>query len=170
MPVPFPSRWPAAVAGLALAVGLAAAQPPPRPAAQPPALGDSLDRLLDHKPAAAADGDGPLARLQKERFNTRLKLVQAQVQLYRTGALSVPELVDGVNRLAQSGIELEAAPAGRIKWHELRVDLLRHHEQQAEQAVRAGTTNQISLLTARAARLEAEIELQKAKDAGAGGK
>jgi hypothetical protein len=158
MSAPFFTRWPAAAAGLLLAAALAPARPPAD-------LDGDLKTITDLKPVAAADGDAALLKLQKERFNTRLKLAQTQVRLYRAGASAIVELVDAVNRLAQCGIELEAVPADRLKWHQLRVNLLKAYEDQAEQAVKAGTSTEIHLLNARATRLDAEIELQKLKDA-----
>jgi hypothetical protein len=118
-------------------------------------------------PAAATAGDTPLKKLQKERFNERLKAAEKINAALRSGQVTGADF-DGYVRLlltlADNGAELEGKPADRVKWLELRIEVLKRAEKIASDRTAAGSEPAQVLHLAKAARLDAEIDLLKLKE------
>jgi hypothetical protein len=143
------------------------------PAQQPAARDDvppDVSKLLDVKPFAVGDADGPLLKLQKERFNARLEAARLQAQAVRVGALNTQQLNDLLAVLASNAVDVEQQPEAKVKWMELRVTVLKIQEAMALKRVEAGAENASASLLARAARIDAEIDLLKLKESLKGDK
>jgi hypothetical protein len=149
------------LAVLLLAPGIATAQPPKQDEASP------LPRILALKPVAASEDDSPIRKLQKERFNARLAAAQMQYQRLQIGAVTsdgLRQLPGLVARMAEDRADLELNPADRVKWLELRVEVLREYERIARRRVEAGTSNPDEVSLATAARADAEIDLLRLQE------
>ena len=77
--------------------------------------------------------------------------------------------------LASNAADVEPKADAKVKWMELRVEVLKSQEAMARARVEAGAENASATLLAKAARLDAEIDLLKLKeslkaDKGGGGK
>ena len=131
--------------------------------AQPPAKADPAGsitaRVLELKPAAADATDPPIRKLQKERYNARLEAAQGLAKSARAGATSAGELTGLVMVLAENAADLEENPAGRVKWLQLRVDLLKEQERAMKAQAKAGAARVGEASLATAARADAEIDL-----------
>jgi hypothetical protein len=131
--------------------------------AQPPAGKDDarsvLTRVLDLKPAPADPNDAPIRKLRKERYNARLEATKALAQTVKAGATAPNELTGLVMVLAENAADLEDDPAGRVRWLQLRVDVLREQERLARRRVKAAATFAGEAALATAARADAEIDL-----------
>ena len=153
----FPSlKW--CVAALVLTAVAAAAQPPG---------GESkpiLDRILEMKPVPPGESDTPLRKLQRERFNARLAAVQTQAKAVQAGAAAPQDLAALVSQLVADGADLEAKPADRVKWLEMRVDALREYEKLAKTRGEVGGISPVLVNLAVAARADAEIDLLRLKE------
>ncbi len=129
---------------------------------QPPAPKEKASvavRIIEMKEAPADAADNPLRVLQKERFNARLHVAQSAARAVQASVAPVTELVGPVNILALNGADLEDRVEGRVKWLQLRVDVLKEAEQdtQLKQKGPAMSLSEINII--RANRADAEIDL-----------
>ena len=140
--------------------------------AAPPAADTSpaLSKLLDMKPFPVADSDAPLLKLQKERFNARLEAARLQAQAVRAGSFNTQQLNDLLAVLASNAVDVAEKPDDKVRWMEMRVEVLRSQEAIARKRAEAGAENAAASLLAKAARIDAEIDLLKLKDSLPGGK
>jgi hypothetical protein len=147
----------------------------PSPAAgQPPAArGDTtpqISKLLDMKPFPVGDSDGPLLKLQKERFNARLEAARLNAKAVQAGAMNTNQFNELLAVLASNAADVEPKPEGKVKWMELRVDVLKSQEAMARKRAEVGVENASASLLAKAARIDAEIDLLKLKESLKGDK
>jgi len=161
-----PLRPLAVVAGLLAPAAPGLAQQP-APKSDP---ASDLTKLLAIKPFEVGDSDAPLLKLQKERFNARLEAARLQVQAVRVGALNTQQLSELLAVLASNAVDVEQKPADKVKWMEMRVGLLKGQEEMARRRVEAGAENASASLLAKAARIDAEIDLLKLKESLKGDK
>ncbi|MDB5309522.1 MAG: hypothetical protein JWO38_3724 [Gemmataceae bacterium] len=157
MRAPFPRCWPVALV-------LAATPVATLPAADPDDSRPVIVRIGDLKPAPADRADRPIRKLQKERFNARLAAAQLQAKAVQAGTGSARDVTILIVRLAENGADLEDRPADRVKWFQMRVDVLRDQEQLEEQRAKAGASPPTDANLATATRADAEIDLLKLKD------
>lgn len=146
----------------ALTAVVLALSPAPQAARDTP---PEVAKLLMLKPFPAAEADGALLKLQKERFNARLEAAQLQLQAVRAGALNAQQLNELLAVLASNAADVEPKAENKVKWMEMRVEVLKSQEAIARARVEAGAENPSASLLAKAARLDAEIDLLKLKDA-----
>ncbi len=148
----FPSlKW--CAAALVLTAIPASAQPP---------TGETkpiLDRILGMKPVPPGESDTPLRKLQCERFNARLAAAQTQARAVQAGAAAPQDLADVVMQVVADGADMEAKPADRVMWLEMRVDALREYEKLAKVRGETGLVSPVLVNLAIAARADAEINL-----------
>ena len=126
-----------------------------------------LNRIERMKPVAVEAADSPRRKLQKERYNERLAGVQKWLGSYGPGMCEQPPrlpLVDLLSQLGLDGAALEATPAGRVKQYEFRVAALRDMERLFEALIKIGVNRPQDLNYARAARIDAQIELIRLRD------
>jgi hypothetical protein len=150
----------AVIAAVLASAALTAGQPPATKA-EP---NSALEKLLTAKPFPVGSDDSPLVTLQKERFNTRLEVAKIQARAFRAGALGTRDFNDVLAVLAANGAEVEQKPEDKLKWLELRVEVLRGQEELARRQAKAGPLNAADYLQAKAARLDAEIDLFKMRE------
>jgi hypothetical protein len=127
-----------------------------------------LDRIERMKPVAVEAADSPLRKLQKQRYNERLAGVQKWLGSYRQRNCERPPILPLVDLLSQLGLDgaaLEATPAGRVKQYEFRAALLRDVESFIQGLLEVGQNRPQDLNYARAARIDAQIELIRLRDA-----
>jgi hypothetical protein len=165
MPTLFPTCWPAALVLAVITVPAPSAAADGRVETRP-----VLDRVAGMKPVPTNSSDSQLRKLEKERFNARLAAAQVQVQAVQAGTGSIHDLSPLILRLAENGADLEEKPADRVKWFQMRVDILREQEQIALERFKAGASPVTSVHLATAARADAEIDLLKLKESLKGGK
>lgn len=139
---------------LVVCLALSAAQPPAKDAPR-----SVLARLAELKPAAADANDHPIRKLQKERYNARLEAAKLAAQAAQAGATTRGESTGLLMALTENAADLEDDPAGRVKWMQMRVDLLKEQEALAKERVKAGASQAAEGLAATAARADAEIDL-----------
>jgi hypothetical protein len=147
--------------------------PAPGFAQQPGQKADTapdLSKLLDIKPFPVGDSDAPLLKLQKERFNARLEAARLQLQAVRAGALNTQQFNDLLTMLATNAVEVERKPEDKVRWLQMRVDVLKSQEAIARKRTEAGVENASATLLAKAARIDAEIDLLKLKESMKGDK
>lgn len=129
---------------------------PPSPKADTQSV---FARLLDLKPAASGPTDTPLRKLQKERFNARLDALRVRARAVQSGAIAQGELTHLMVVLAENGADLEDQPEHRLKWFQIRVDVLKEQEELTRQQAEATGTMLGEVSLAIAARADAEIDL-----------
>ena len=67
-------------------------------------------------------------------------------------------------------MDVEQKPADKVKWLQMRVDVLKGQEDIARRRTEAGVENASASLLAKAARIDAEIDLLKLKESLKGDK
>lgn len=137
--------------------------------AQQPQKGDApkLDPFVA-KAIEPADGDSPLRKLQKERVRERalaLDALRRQTEIGRVDGNTFADITRLQSTIAENLAEMMDAPADRIKCFEMRLDALRAYEKLTKERVAAGTEPERVMRLATAARIDAEIDLLKLKDA-----
>ena len=140
---------------------------------QPAARGDTsqeISKLLDMKPFPVGDSDAPLLKLQKERFNARLEAARLYAQAVQAGAMNTQQFYELLAVLASNAVDVEPKPEQKVKWMELRVDVLRSQEAMARKRAEVGAENASASLLAKAARIDAEIDLLRLKESLKGDK
>jgi hypothetical protein len=144
----------------ALAVAMMIAQPAPK------VPGFKLDPVFAEaiKPDPK---DPPLRKLQKERCRERATAVAMIREVIGIGNYNPDYFNDYVKlqtTLWENVAELTNTAADRVKCYELRFEAVKSLEESVRTRVAAGTEPPQSLNIARAARIDAEIDLLKLKD------
>jgi outer membrane protein TolC len=112
----------------------------------------------------AADAkDSKVKELLKERLATLRKLVHAVTADYVKGQVSFDRVQQATRALLDAELEQCESDKERIKVLEKIVTLAKESEKSAEQRYKTGNAAQSDVLMATAARLEAEIALERAK-------
>jgi hypothetical protein len=120
---------------------------------------DALDRM---EPVVVEAADSPLLKLQKQRFNERLRGIQKWLRIDRIpncDPLPLEPLLDLLSQLAADGAALEGTPAGRQRWYDFRVVAHRDLERLFQTLADLGTVRPQAVNLARAARIDAQIDL-----------
>jgi hypothetical protein len=129
---------------------------------QPPAPKEKpsvATRIIEMKEAPAGPADTPLRVLQKERFNARLHVAQSAARAVQASVAPVTELAGPVSILALNGADLEDRAEGRVKWFQLRVDVLKDAEQDSQVKLKGPAMSLTEINLIRANRADAEIDL-----------
>jgi hypothetical protein len=131
---------------------------------------DPEDALLGKLEPFIANGikpepsDSPLRKLQKERCRQRaiaLAKYQTLMEIGKSDPSDNAEKLRVSTALAENLLDVFDKPADKLKCYEMRVDALKGMEKFAAQRVEMGTEPSQSLNIAKAARIDAEIELLK---------
>ena len=126
-----------------------------------------LERFqLKLKPSKVESTDGELTKLQKERYNAALEVVELHLLRIEMGRDSVAGVGLAVDRLIQSGVELDSAAKDRQELLEEAVRFSKHVEEVVNRQYNAGFVTKSDLALSRYARLNAEIRLLKEKENG----
>jgi hypothetical protein len=141
----------------------AAQQPPPAQDDEPPVV-KKLRVLVKAKPLESAKDEDELRKLQKARYNSAVRGLGMKLQEFEAGRGTVEALVGSFRKVHDSKLELSPEPADQIGVREMRVELAKEVEKMVEVKIAEGILQGSGLLEdVRYARLEAEIQLLKAK-------
>src|SRR5207253_2360005 len=117
-----------------------------------------------NRPAGPADQkDSRLSQLLKERLAALRALAEMATNDYRTGKVSFDRVQQAVGAVLRAELELSESDKERVTILEKMVTQAKGYEDSALERYRAGAVSQSEVLMARAARLEAEIALERMK-------
>ncbi len=114
----------------------------------------------------AAPGDDELRKLLIDRYNVVLLETKDRYAMLVGGAFptdSIPLIVDAGNRLLRSELDLCETPADRVRGYEKHVALTHYFAVKMQEREQAGLVSRADAGHAKYARLDAEIQLLKAK-------
>lgn len=134
----------------------------------------AMDELIwkDFPPLLPHDAT-TLQKVQREQARAAQQYIQQMKVLIETGRWSSSDLQQFTAFAAEAfrvAAELVPTPAGRVRYYESRVILLKEIEQFTELRVTTGSDPPQNLSSARFTRLQAEVELLKLKESLKGGK
>ncbi len=121
------------------------------------------DRVNLSRKERIEDSAKKVKELQKQRIATLKEMVDATTDQFRNGRVPFEEVLEA--KLLVFKAELDAADkeSDRITLYKNIVDQLKKFEVIADQRVKAAQTSQSTFLKVKARRLEAEINLERAK-------
>lgn len=108
-------------------------------------------------------GPNRMRELRLERVKALKSLSDAIGELLLVGKGNVQDAIRADEELAAAELELATTKAERVKTVDALVKRLKNHEMTAQLRLTAGTINNVEAAQAKAARLKAEIELEKLK-------
>jgi hypothetical protein len=108
-------------------------------------------------------GDDAVQKLMKERYNTALVMVEVRIKEFMAGRTTASAFEDALDQVLRARRELTDQPADLIPLLELRVELAREVETQAELNYQAKRTGLGEATAAKMARINAEIDLLRMK-------
>jgi hypothetical protein len=147
---------------LLILAGTSAAQAPQRQ----PGQGDTkAPAVLTGQPLKEDPGDDELHKLLKARYNEALLEVEGLTKLYQMARASYDSLAEARQRLLQAGLELCDRPADKVALLTRYVEQTRETEKLAQARHEAGRGTESAIHRARYQRLDAEIQLLRAKRA-----
>ncbi len=130
-----------------------------------------LEPLTEEKPAipeakrAAPQANKRIRELQAERVEALKEQLQGQFERVQIGKDPLIQYIEAVRELGAAEYELAETQADRIKTVERMVKELQDCEQRIKELMTAGLSTKQHVAEAKAARLKAEIELEKLKTA-----
>jgi hypothetical protein len=147
---------------------LLASGPPSTAAQQPKKLPDplwleKLRPVLEAKPLEAAADDDAVRKLLKARYNAALRGLQARYEEVEAGKATLFTMLDAYSFVRNSWIELSDKPAEQIRAREIYFELAKEAESAAEVRHDRNALSTADLETYRYIRLDAEIDLVRAK-------
>jgi hypothetical protein len=122
-----------------------------------------LMALADAKPLDPTAGDDELRKLQKARYNSAVRRLRHGLQSYSAGRLHLDELLEPLQNVRDSSLDLSNDPAQCIAILALYSDLARWAESSVQTMVQVGQRSDSDLEHARYVRLGAEIQLLRAR-------
>ena len=134
-------------------------KPPTRPEEKPPAL-------LTAKPLQIDPKDDELRKLLKARYNEALAEAKANYEFEKLPVdrlVNFDDLYGRWQRLVQAGLELCDKPAEKVALLTQYVDLTKDLEDAEQKRFDAGRVPEYALHRARYQRLDAEVQLLRAK-------
>ncbi len=145
---------------LLMLAGYSAAQ---APAARPDQTDAKAPAFLEAKPLKEDPKDDELRKLLKARYNEALAAAQGYRTLYQSARVSFHDLGEAQQRLMQAGLELCETPADKIALYTRLVELDKNVEEVAKARMDAARGTEAELHRARYQRLDAEVQLFRAK-------
>jgi hypothetical protein len=122
-----------------------------------------LTALAGARPLDPAAGDDELRKLQKARYNSAIRCLRHGLQNYSAGCLRLDELLEPLQHVRDSSLDLSNDPAQSIAMLEHYSELAQWVESSVEAMVEVGRRTDSDLEHARYVRLGAEIQLLRAK-------
>jgi hypothetical protein len=126
---------------------------------------DKLPAVLENKPLEPAKGDDEERKLLKERYNAALAELRARYQRFEAGNDTLDALFDAARRVLDSELELCGKAAERVAVREKYLELAREVEKIQQARVDAGRAGAQDLEQARYLRIDAQLQLLRAKKA-----
>jgi hypothetical protein len=115
-------------------------------------------------PAKVEKGDSELLKLQKERYNSAVEMVQLHLLRIETGRDSMAGIGQSLDRAVQSFLDLESTSKEKQDLFAETVRFAKHVEEIVKRQQSAGFLSQSDVALARYVRLTAEIRLLKEKE------
>ena len=132
--------------------------------AQPPEPAEAqLPAILKAKALKPGPGDDELRKLLIARYNVAIAEMEVRLRELRAGKCLFDALADVAQRLVDSGIELSDKPTEQLTFREQFLELATEIERIQKASFDSGRTGQADLERARYLRLDAEIQVLKAK-------
>lgn len=128
------------------------------------ALNQQFSSIFDLKQVVVAAQDDELLQMKKQRFNSALDELQRARLLLAAGNSSLDLVLDAGKRVLQAGIEVFDDPNEQIKLHSSFLAVTKFCEGVAAVRVETAGWHRNQLRMARYYRLEAEVQLAKAKE------
>jgi hypothetical protein len=122
--------------------------------------------VLTAKPLKIEAHDDELHKLLKERYNAAVAELQARSEEVKSGHGSIEQLFDAARKVLRSELSLSDKPADRLAVLEKHLELEHAAEKVATTRHQAGKLNDAELAAARYLRIDAEIQLLRAKQKG----
>jgi len=122
----------------------------------------SSTQVTASEPSSPASSDR-LRALQTERYETLRKIVKSMRPFLDAGRVDLTDLRDAEVAMCHAEVDLYTTPAERVKVYEKIVDLQRTYEANMARLAAEGRRSQVEADRAKAATLEAQIELEKLK-------
>jgi hypothetical protein len=132
-----------------------------RPGSRRPPVTGMRTRLLEV--AVIAPGDDELRRLLKDRYNAIGDELCAKLANFETGRDTFTTVYEATCRLVQAGLELCEGPIERCDLLSKFLEFVRQNEARAVDRYLAGSGGMAELNQATAQRIDAEIQLLRAK-------
>lgn len=127
----------------------------------------SIGRLQSDEAATGnPDGSETLDRLLNQRRETLRQLVTLTTDQYRAGRGSIDAVVRTSDQLMMAELDVTDDRSERLDIYTQRGQLLKDAEEMTQARFQTGNATQQEVLLARAARLEAEIELLREQTLG----
>lgn len=128
---------------------------------------DAVERLLaSTKPLEINDGEAPLQKLLKKRFNVALEEFAERYAGHQSGTSTSRQLFDAGVRLTESDLALANSPAEQVAVLQRHLPTIREFEMAFEALVKSGLRERADLNELRYERLTFEIKLERAKAGG----
>jgi hypothetical protein len=134
-----------------------------QPLQPPKQVGPKLPALLTSQPIKEDPKDDELCKLLKARYNLAFAEMQRGYKAWRLGLSSFDAVTDVAQQLVKSGLELIDKPAERAAFLGQYVELMKEAEKIVQEQYKHGMVPQIEVYRARYLRLDAEIQLLRAK-------
>src|SRR5262249_20172181 len=147
---------PAIACVLALAVRPTTGQPPASPE-------EKLPAILTPEPMKAAPGDDELRKLLIARYNAAVAEMQARYREFLAGRSSLDSMIEPARHLMDSQLEVTEKPADQIAVREKYLELMKGFEKLQQARFEAARIPTSEVESARYLRLDAEVQLLKAK-------
>jgi hypothetical protein len=122
-----------------------------------------LPAILTPKLRQAAPGDDELRRLLIDRYNAVVAELRLLARSYQQGQIDISRMIPAAQRLTDSERELCTRPADEVTVLEKYVELLRFNEKRVQALALVDQASPIDLEQTRYSRLDAEIQLLRAK-------
>jgi len=119
--------------------------------------------FLKAEPLKIEAGDDELTKLLKERYNAAVAELQARNKALESGNGTVEDIFGAARKVLRSELALSDKPADRIAVREKYLELERAAERIATTRFQAGKLGDDDLAAVRYLRLDAEVQLLKAK-------
>lgn len=124
-----------------------------------------LPTLLEAEPFAVSPTDDDLVKLLKSRHNAAVKELQIVMMMYRHGNAGLDTAFDAARRVGMSRLELVETAEQKLSVREELFELSKQIEEQARAMHEAAIAPASDYWRARYFRLDAEIQLVRAKRA-----
>ena len=121
------------------------------------------DRVKPSPKERVEESAKKVKELQKERIATLKQMVDVNSRLQERGIASFEEVAEAKLLLLNAELDAAEKESSRITIYKSIVDVLKGGEKFAEDAVRTAGGPQVRILQVKARRLEAEINLERAK-------
>jgi hypothetical protein len=132
-------------------------------APQAPPAQEKLPSIIASKPLNSAPGDDELRKLLIARYNAAVAEMAARFKEFQAGHCSLESMADAARHIVNSGLELSDKPAEQLELREKFLELEKEIEKIAQARFEAGRIPPADLERARYERLDAEVQVLKAK-------